>query len=228
MRPARARPRRERRRDREAPGAGETCPQYLVFEEADLAKPGFEGAKYVCSPPLRQPHNQGKLWAGLQAQDLHIVGSDHCSFNFKGQKEMGRDDFTLIPNGQPGVEERAMVLWTHGVREGRISENLMVAVLATNQAKVHGLVGRKGVIAPGADADIVVWDPDLTVTATQANRHGNVDYTPYEGMTFTGAPASVYRRGELAFADGEVLAQPGSGQFIRRTFSQPAPGPAVR
>jgi dihydropyrimidinase len=217
-----------RAHERGRPVYGETCPQYLVFSEADLAKPDFEGAKYVCSPPLRHPSNQGKLWAGLQAQDLHIVGSDHCSFNFKGQKEMGRDDFTLIPNGQPGVEERAMVLWTHGVQEGRISENLMVAVLATNQAKVHGLVGRKGVIAPGADADIVVWDPNLTVTATQANRHGNVDYTPYEGMTFTGAPASVYRRGELAFADGEVLAQPGSGQFIRRTFAQPAPGPAVR
>ena len=114
------------------------------------------------------------------------------------------------------------------MQEDRISENLMVAVLSTNQAKVHGLVGRKGVIAPGADADIVVWDPNLTVTATQANRHGNVDYTPYEGMTFTGAPAKVFRRGELAFADGEVLAQPGSGQFIRRTFARPAPGPAVR
>ena len=217
-----------RAHERGQPVYGETCPQYLVFSDADLARPDFEGAKYVCSPPLRHPVNQGALWAGLQAQDLHIVGSDHCSFNFAGQKEMGRDDFTLIPNGAPGVEERAAVLWTHGVQAGHITENLMVAVLATNQAKVHGLVGRKGAIVPGADADIVVWDPALTITATQANRHGNVDYTPYEGMTFTGAPAAVYRRGELAYADGEVLAQPGSGQFIRRTFAQPAPGAAVR
>ena len=120
------------------------------------------------------------------------------------------------------------MLWTHGVREGRVSENLMVAVLSTNQAKVHGMAGKKGVLAPGADADIVVWDPDLTITATQSNRHGNVDYTPYEGMTFTGAPASVYVRGNLAYRDGEVLAGPGSGKFVRRSFSQPAPGPAVR
>jgi dihydropyrimidinase len=119
-------------------------------------------------------------------------------------------------------------MWTRGVREGRISENLMVAVLSTNQAKIHGMAGRKGVIAPGADADIVVWDPDLTITATQSNRHGNVDYTPYEGMTFTGAPASVYIRGNLAYRDGEVVAPAGSGEFVRRTFAQPAPGPAVR
>ena len=206
----------------------ETCPQYLVFEEDDLAKPGFEGAKYVLSPPLRHPSNRPALWNGLQRQDLHIFGSDHCSFNWRGQKELGKDDFTLIPNGAPGIEERAMVLWTHGVREGKVSENLFVAVLSTNQAKVHGMAGRKGALAPGADADIVVWDPDLTVTATQANRHGNVDYTPYEGMTFHGGPAQVYIRGELAYRDGEVIAEPGSGKFIHRTFAQPAPGPAVR
>jgi len=218
----------KRAHERGRPVYAETCPQYLVFSDADLARPGFEGAKYVLSPPLRDPSNRPALWQGLQRQDLHIFGSDHCSFNFAGQKELGRDDFTLIPNGAPGVEERPAVLWTHGVREGLITENLMVAVLATNQAKVHGMAGRKGALAPGADADIVVWDPDLTITATQANRHGNVDYTPYEGMTFTGAPASVYVRGELAYRDGEVLAGPGSGRFVHRTFAQPAPGPAVR
>jgi dihydropyrimidinase len=120
------------------------------------------------------------------------------------------------------------VLWTHGVREGWITENLFVAALSTNQARVHGMAGRKGTLAPGADADIVVWDPDLTVTATQSNRHGNVDYTPYEGMTFTGGPAAVYARGELAYRDGEVVAEPGSGRFVHRAFAQPAPGPAVR
>ena len=211
------------------PVFGETCPQYLVFSyDQHLAQDGFEGAKYVCSPPLRDARHQPILWHGLQTQDLQIVGSDHCSFNFAGQKEMGRDDFTAIPNGAPGAEERAAVLWTHGVRAGRISENLMVAVVATNQAKVHGMAGRKGAIAPGADADLVVWDPELTITATRSNRHGNVDYTPYEGMAFTGAPASVYVRGRLAYRDGEVVAPPGSGQFVRRTFAQPAPGPAIR
>jgi dihydropyrimidinase len=210
------------------PVYAETCPQYLVFEEQDLARPNFEGAKYVLSPPLRDPSNRPALWHGLQSQDLHIFGSDHCSFNFAGQKELGRDDFTLIPNGAPGIEERPAVLWTHGVREGRITENLFVAVLATNQAKVHGMAGRKGVIAPGADADIVVWDPDLTITVTQGNRHGNVDYTPYEGMTLTGGPAAVYVRGNLAYRDGEVLAEAGSGRFVHRTFARPAPGAAVR
>jgi dihydropyrimidinase len=206
----------------------ETCPQYLVFSDADLARDGFEGAKYVLSPPLRDPRNRPALWHGLQTADLQIFGSDHCSFNYAGQKELGRDDFTAIPNGAPGAEERAAVLWTHGVREGRITENLFVAVLASNQAKVHGMAGRKGVLAPGADADVVVWDPDLTITATQANRHGNVDYTPYEGMTFTGAPARVYVRGREAYRDGEVLAEAGSGRFVHRTFRQPAPGPTVR
>ena len=151
----------KRAHGRGRPVYGETCPQYLVFSDADLARPGFEGAKYVLSPPLRDPSNRPALWQGLQRQDLHIFGSDHCSFNYAGQKELGRDDFTKIPNGAPGVEERAEVLWTHGVREGRITENLFVAVLSTNQAKVHGMAGRKGALAPGADADIVVWDPDL-------------------------------------------------------------------
>src|SRR3954466_11964472 len=177
------------------PVYAETCPQYLVFEEQDLARPNFEGAKFVLSPPLRDPSNRPALWHGMQSQDLHIFGSDHCSFNFAGQKELGRDDFTLIPNGAPGIEERSSVLWTHGVREGRITENLFVAALSTNQARVHGMAGRKGTLAPGADADIVVWDPDLKVTAKQSNRHGNVDYTPYEGMTFIGGPAPGPLRG---------------------------------
>lgn len=200
----------------------ETCPQYFVFSVDDLRKPDFEGAKYVCSPPMRDAWNREPLWRGLQLGDLQIFGSDHCSFNFEGQKKLGKGDFTKIPNGCPGAEERAMVLWTHGVLEGRVSENQFVAVLATNQAKVHGMYPRKGTLSPGSDADIVVWDPMLETTATVANRHGNVDYTPYEGMKFHGGPASVYVRGNLAYRDGSILAEHGSGRFIERNFMQPA------
>src|SRR4028119_1543969 len=153
----------------------ETCPQYFAFEYEDLARPGFEGAKYVCSPPLRDPSNRPALWNGLKTGDLQIFGSDHCSFNYEGQKDLGRDDFTLIPNGIPGAEERAMTLWTLGVTEGKLSENQFVAVLSTNQARIYGAYPRKGTLAPGADADIVLWDPELSTTATVENRHGNVD-----------------------------------------------------
>ena len=197
----------------------ETCPQYFAFEYEDLARPGFEGAKYVCSPPLRDPSNRPALWNGLKVGDLQIFGSDHCSFNYEGQKEMGKDDFTLIPNGLPGVEERAMALWTLGVREGKLSENQFVAVLSTNQARIYGAYPRKGTLAPGADADVVLWDPELSTTATAANRHGNVDYTPYEGVSFTGGPASVYVRGNLVYKDGEVVGERGSGRFIERSFT---------
>jgi len=206
----------------------ETCPQYFVFEYADLERPNFEGAKYVCSPPMRDPSNRPALWRGLQAGDLQIFGSDHCSFNFHGQKELGRDDFTAIPNGLPGLEERPAVLWTEGVRGGHISEQLFVAVLSTNQARVHGMVGRKGAIVPGNDADLVVWDPDMTITATQSNRHNRLDHTPYEGKTLIGGPSEVYIRGALAYRDGEVLAEAGSGRFIERAFRRAAPAAAVR
>ena len=205
----------------------ETCPQYFAFEYEDLAREGFEGAKYVCSPPLRDPSNRPALWNGLKTGDLQIFGSDHCSFNFEGQKDLGRDDFTLIPNGIPGAEERAMALWTLGVREGKLSENQFVAVLSTNQARIYGAFPKKGTLAPGADADIVLWDPELSTTATVGNRHGNVDYTPYEGRTFTGGPAAVYVRGNLVYRDGEVVGERGSGRFVERSLNLPSIGPVV-
>jgi dihydropyrimidinase len=196
----------------------ETCPQYLVLTEDDLARPDFDGAKYVCSPPLRDASNHEPLWRRLHNGDLVLVGSDHCSFNFAGQKEMGRDDFTKIPNGMPGVEERAALLWTNGVRTGRISPERFVAVLSTNQARVHGLLPRKGLIAPGAEADIVVWDPEQASTISHANRHGANDYSPYEGHRVVGGPERVYVRGALAFRDGEVVAPAGSGRFVPRAL----------
>ena len=197
----------------------ETCPQYFAFSYSDLAREGFEGAKYVCSPPLRDESNRPALWNGLKVGDLQIFGSDHCSFNYEGQKEMGRDDFTLIPNGLPGAEERAMALWTLGVREGRLSENQFIAALSTNQARIYGMYPKKGALVPGADADIVLWDPKFSVTATAENRHGNVDYTPYEGMAFDGGPASVYVRGRLVYRDGEIIGEHGSGRFVERSFT---------
>ena len=197
----------------------ETCPQYFAFEYEDLAREGFEGAKYVCSPPLRDPRNRPALWNGLKFGDLQIFGSDHCSFDYEGQKDLGKDDFTLIPNGLPGAEERAMTLWTLGVREGKLSENQFVAVLSTNQARIYGAYPRKGTLAPGADADIVLWDPELSTTATVENRHGSVDYTPYEGMEFHGGPAAVYVRGGLVYRDGEVVGERGSGRFVGRSFT---------
>ena len=196
----------------------ETCPQYFAFSYDDLARAGFEGAKYVCSPPLRDESNRPALWNGLRFGDLQIFGSDHCSFNYEGQKEMGRDDFTKIPNGLPGAEERAMALWTLGVKEGQLTENQFVAVLSTNQARIYGAYPRKGALVPGADADIVLWDPELQVSATAHNRHGNVDYTPYEGMSFHGGPASVYVRGNLVYRDGELVGERGSGRFVERSF----------
>ena len=205
----------------------ETCPQYFAFEYEDLARLGFEGAKYVCSPPLRDPSNRPALWNGLKTGDLQIFGSDHCSFNYEGQKDLGRDDFTLIPNGLPGVEERAMTLWTLGVREGKLSENQFVAVLSTNQARIYGAYPKKGTLSPGADADIVLWDPELSTTATAGNRHGNVDYTPYEGTTFTGGPAAVYVRGNLVYKDGEVAGERGSGRFVERSLNLPSIGPVT-
>ena len=205
----------------------ETCPQYFAFSYSDLAREGFEGAKYVCSPPLRDESNRASLWNGLRVGDLQIFGSDHCSFNYREQKELGINDFTLIPNGLPGAEERAMALWTLGVQEGRLSENQFVSVLSTNQARIYGAYPQKGALVPGADADVVLWDPEMTTTARAENRHGNVDYTPYEGMTFNGGPASVYVRGNLVYRDGEVVGEHGSGRFIERSFSAPALGAKV-
>ncbi len=197
----------------------ETCPQYFAFSSSDLAREGFEGAKYVCSPPLRDESNRSALWNGLKTGGLQIFGSDHCSFNYEGQKELGREDFTLIPNGLPGAEERVMALWTLGVREGRLSENQFVAVLSTYQTRIYGMYPKKGALVPGADADIVRWDPELLVTVTAENRHGNVDYTPYEGMAFEGGPASVYVWGKLVYTDSEIIGEHGSGRFVERSFT---------
>ncbi len=207
-------------RDRGMPVFAETCPQYLFCSLDDLAKPGFEGAKYVCTPPLRPKEMQDDIWRGLRTNDLQVVSTDHCPFCFKGQKDLGADSFAKIPNGMPGVETRMYLLWDGGVRAGRISPNRFVEITSTAPAKIFGMFPKKGTVAPGADADLVVWDPDHEHTLSHANLHMRVDYSPYEERVVRGAPTHVLSRGEVIVERGSFKGQKGRGRFLRRsTFS---------
>jgi dihydropyrimidinase len=211
-------------RDRGLPAYAETCPQYLFCSEDDLrGEPGNEwkGAGYVCTPPLRPRHHQEHLWRGLKNYDLQCVATDHCPFCMKDQKELGRGDFSKIPNGMPGVETRLHLLW-EGVREGRISMNRFVEITATAPAKIFGMYPRKGTIAVGADADVVVWDPKREKLLSQKTLHMRVDYSPFEGKVVVGAPAAVLSRGELVIENDQWVGKKkqGRGQFLRRgTFA---------
>jgi dihydropyrimidinase len=211
-------------RDRGLPTFAETCPQYLFLSEDDLRgdPPGvgegeWKGAGYVCTPPLRPKHHHDHLWRGLKNYDLQVVATDHCPFCMKDQKELGRGDFSKIPNGMPGVETRLHLLW-EGVTQGRISINRFVEITSTAPAKIFGMYGKKGCIAIGADADIVVWDPKRTKVLSKDTLHMRVDYSPYEGRTVPGSPSHVLSRGELIVADDKWVgrAKQGRGQFLRR------------
>ncbi|HZP49558.1 dihydropyrimidinase [Actinocrinis sp.] len=197
----------------------ETCPQYLYLALDDLAKPDFEGAKYVASPPLRPREHTEALWKGLRTNDLSVISTDHCPFCFKDQKELGRGDFSKIPNGMPGVEHRMDLIY-QGVAAGKISKERWVELCSTTPARMFGLYGRKGVIAPGADADIVVYDPDAHQTISAATHHMNVDYSAYEGMEITGRVDTVLSRGSVVISDGEFHGKAGHGRFVRRGLSQ--------
>jgi dihydropyrimidinase len=197
----------------------ETCPQYLYLSIEDMAKPDFEGAKYVASPPLRPREHQGSLWRGLRTNDLSVVSTDHCPFCFKDQKELGRGDFSKIPNGIPGVEHR-MDLLHQGVVAGEISLARWVEISSTTPARMFGLYPRKGVIAPGSDADIVVYDPHATQTLGVATHHMNVDYSAYEGMEITGKVDTVLSRGRVVVADNGFHGSAGHGQFLSRELCQ--------
>src|SRR6267143_5853864 len=170
-------------RDRGLPAFAETCPQYLLLSVDELARPNFEGAKYVFTPPLREKHHPPKLWEGLKQDHLQVVSTDHCPFCFADQKSLGKDDFTKIPNGGPGVENRLQLLYHHGVNLGRLSLNRFVELVATTPAKLFGLYPRKGTLAAGSDADIVVWDPNANHTITAKSHHMRVDYSMFEGFT---------------------------------------------
>jgi dihydropyrimidinase len=195
---------------------GETCPQYLVLDQSYLERPNFEGAKYVWSPPLREKWNQEVLWNALKSGQLQTLGSDQCSFDFKGQKDLGRDDFTKIPNGGPIIEDRLSILFSEGVRKGRISLNQFVDLTSTRAAKLFGLYPKKGSIAVGADADIVIFDPQAERVISAETHHMAVDYSAFEGMKVTGEPVSVLSRGEFVVRDKQFVGKPGSGQYLKR------------
>ena len=220
-------------RDRGLKVMGETCPQYLFFSEEDLERQ--DGAKWICSPPMRTREDQARIWQGLTADTLQTVGTDHCPFFFDGTKpiiyegspvmipgkELGKDDFTKIPNGLPGVADRMPILWTEGVGKGRISANQFVALTSTNPAKIFGLYPQKGCLETGSDADLVVWDPDKTLVYGVDVAHQRTDYNLYEGWELTGYPEKVFLRGNL-IVDGEIwLGKKGQGQFLpRKPFAE--------
>jgi dihydropyrimidinase len=206
-------------RSKGLPVWGETCPQYLYLNDSLYAAPGFEGARFVCTPPMRRDSDNDALWLGLQRHELSVVSTDHAPFNYHGQKELGLHDFTKIPNGLPGVEHRVVLLYD-AVRQGTLDISHFVDLVATMPAKLFGLFPRKGTIAPGSDADLVIFDPERKMTISAANQHQRVDYTPYEGMHMQGVPDTVLLRGRVIVQDGQYVGGQGGGQYlVRRTFA---------
>src|SRR6476469_7611931 len=208
-------------RDRGSKAYAETCPQYLFLSLDDLGN-GFEGAKFICSPPLRTKDTWDDLWTGLVKDDLQAVSTDHCPFDFEGQKELGRGDFRKIPNGLPGVEDRVDLLHDGGVVAGRISRERWVEIISTAPARLFGMYPAKGAIAVGSDADIVVYDPNAKRTISAATHHMDVDYSCYEGRTVQGRSDIVLSRGTVIVRDGEFTGRRGYGRFIKRSIADHA------
>ncbi len=208
-----------RARDEGLPVFGETCPQYLFLSTDNLAEPGFEGAKYVCSTPLRPEEHQAALWRGLRTNDLQVVSTDHCPFCFTGHKELGRGDFSKIPNGMPGVENR-MDLLHQAVVDGHIGRRRWIEIACATPARMFGLYPKKGTIAPGADADIVVYDPHAEQVVSAETHHMNVDYSAYEGRRLTGRVETVLSRGEPVVTEREYTGRKGHGVYTPRATCQ--------
>ena len=202
-------------RDRGSMTFAETCPQYLFLSIDDLGN-GFEGAKFVCSPPLRSKDHQPDLWTGLVKDDLQVVSTDHCPFDFHGQKELGRGDFRKVPNGLPGVEDRVDLMHDGGVVGGRISKERWVELISTAPAKLFGMYPQKGSVSVGADADIVIYDPDRRRTISAKTHHMDVDYSCYEGRTVQGSSDVVISRGAVIVRDGTFTGRKGQGRFVKR------------
>ncbi|PYS34576.1 MAG: dihydropyrimidinase [Acidobacteria bacterium] len=207
-------------RDRGLPAFAETCPQYLFLDYSYYEQEGFEGAKYVMTPPLRDKSNQEQLWKGLRGNDLQVISTDHCPFCFKEQKELGRDDFSKIPNGGPGVEHRMSLIYDGGVVQNRIGLNRFVELTSTAAAKIFGMFPRKGTIAVGSDADIVIFDPNREQTISAKTHHMRVDYSAYEGRKVRGVAETVLSRGNVIVENEIFKGKPGDGQFLKRgTFA---------
>jgi dihydropyrimidinase len=192
----------------------ETCPQYLLLDEKEYRRPAFEGAKFVMAPPPRTGIDRAALWAGLAAREVDTVATDHCPFFYETQKTRGRDDFSRIPGGAPGIETRLALLYTHGVRAGHLTPERWVEVCCTEPARRFGLAPHKGTLAVGADADVVIFDPDRRTILRAETLHQNVDYCPYEDWQVRGYPDTVLSRGEIIVRDGEFLGASGRGQFL--------------
>jgi dihydropyrimidinase len=203
-------------RDEGLPAFAETCPQYLFLSLDDLGH-GFDGAKFVCSPPLRTRDHQPELWNGLVKDDLQVVSTDHCPFDFHGQKELGRGDFRKVPNGLPGVEDRMDLLHDGGVVGDRITKERWVDITSTAPAKLFGMYPQKGAIAVGSDADIVVYDPNRKHTISAKTHHMDVDYSCYEGRSVQGGSDIVMSRGSVVVRDGKFTGKKGAGRFLKRS-----------
>lgn len=203
-------------RDRGLRAYAETCPQYLYLSLENMDTPGFEAAKYVFTPPLREKWHQEKLWQGLAKDDLQVVSTDHCPFCYKEQKELGKGDFTKIPNGGPGIEHRLSLVFSGGVHGNRFSPNQFVQLVSTAPAKLFGLYPRKGTVAVGSDADLVVFDPNEEQTISAKTHHMRVDYSMFEGIRVKGVPKIVLSRGKTIIENGIFTGKPGSGNFLKR------------
>lgn len=204
-------------RDLGIPAFAETCPQYLFLDYSYYEKENFEGSKYVMTPPLREKWNQNELWTGLRMNDLQVISTDHCPFCFKEQKELGKNDFTKIPNGGPGVEHRMSLVYNGGVVGNRITVNRFVEITSTAPAKLFGLFPKKGTIAVGSDADIVIFDPGKKMTISAATHHMRVDYSCYEGAEVQGFTETVLSRGKVVIEKGQYVGKAGDGKFIKRS-----------
>jgi dihydropyrimidinase len=203
-------------RDMGLPAYAETCPQYLFLSYDNYEEPDFDGAKYVMSPPLRERWHQDLLWKGLAKNDLQVISTDHCPFCMREQKELGRDDFSKIPNGAPGIETRLTLVHNGGVRQKRISLNRFVELCSTTPAKMFGLFPRKGTVAVGSDADLVVFNPEAKATLGVKTLHMRVDYNPYEGTVVEGTPSTVISAGRVIIDNGQFVGTKGAGRFLRR------------
>jgi dihydropyrimidinase len=205
-----------RARDEGLPAFAETCPQYLFLSLEDMRN-GFNGAKFVCSPPLRAEDHHPELWTGLVKDDLQLVSTDHCPFDFEGQKELGREDFRKVPNGLPGVEDRVDLLHDGGVVGGKFTRERWVELISTAPAKLFGMYPQKGSISVGADADVVIYDPNRRRTISAKTHHMDVDYSVYEGRTVQGASDIVLSRGSVIVRNGEFTGKKGYGRFLKRS-----------